>query len=159
MPLRKPFLFSTCCTDVTVEENMQLMMTLDDAWDAQDWNTLNNRHAEDVAVYWPGQQEPARGRSSHQKEAEDFFKAFPDNRVKNDPYLILFGQGEWTCSVALFRGTHKGPLMAAGGKSIPPTNKKLQVEFCTVARWKNKEIVEEKFFYDQAGMMRPLGLM
>jgi len=70
----------------------------------------------------------------------------------------LFGQGERTCSVALFTGTHKGPLMA-GGKTIEPTNKKFQVEFCTVAPWKNGEIVEEKLFYDQPAMMKQLGLM
>lgn len=26
-----------------VEENLQLMKTLDDAWNAQDWDTLNKR--------------------------------------------------------------------------------------------------------------------
>jgi predicted ester cyclase len=109
-------------------------------------------------VYWPGQQEPTRGRSSHQKEAEEFFKAFPDTHVENDLYLVLFGPGEWTCSVALFTGTHKGPLMASE-KTIELTNKKFQVEFCTVAHWKNGEIVEEKLFYDQPAMMKQLGLM
>jgi len=46
---------------MTSEENTKLMKTLDDAWNSQDWNTFNKRHTEDVIVYWPGQQEPARG--------------------------------------------------------------------------------------------------
>ena len=29
----------------TVEENMRLMQTLDDAWNAQDWVTFEKRHA------------------------------------------------------------------------------------------------------------------
>ena len=33
-----------------------------------------------------------------------------------------------------------------GGETLQPTNKKFQIEFCTVANWKNEEIVEEKFF-------------
>ena len=86
------------------------------------------------------------------------FKTFPDNHVQNNPYKVLFGQGEWTCSIAVFTGTHKGPMMAVGGRMIPPTNRKFQVDFCTVAHWKNDQIDEENLFYDQAGMMSQLGL-
>lgn len=52
---------------MTVEENKQLMITLDDAWNSQDWNTFNKRHAEEVAVYWPGQPDPTRGQHAHQE--------------------------------------------------------------------------------------------
>ena len=37
----------------TVEENMQLMQTLDDAWNSQDWVTFEKRHATHVDVFWP----------------------------------------------------------------------------------------------------------
>jgi predicted ester cyclase len=86
------------------------------------------------------------------------FKTFPDNHVQNNPYKVLFGQGEWTCSIAIFTGTHKGPMMDAGGKTIPPTKKKFQVDFCTVAHWKDGQIDEENLFYDQLGIMIQLGL-
>lgn len=49
--------------------------------------------------------------------------------------------------------------MGHGGKTIPPTNKKFQVDFCTVAYWKIGNIDEENLFYDQSGMNRQLGLM
>jgi hypothetical protein len=32
---------------------MQLMKTLDDAWNSRDWETFKKRHAENVTVYWP----------------------------------------------------------------------------------------------------------
>lgn len=86
------------------------------------------------------------------------FKIFPDNHVENNPYKVLFGQGDWTCSIAIFSGTHKGPMMVPGGNSIPPTNKKFQVDFCTVAHWNNGQIDEENLFYDLGGLMRQLGL-
>jgi hypothetical protein len=35
------------------KENMKLMMTLDDAWNNQDWETFKKRHGANVAVYWP----------------------------------------------------------------------------------------------------------
>ncbi|MGZ4940601.1 MAG: ester cyclase, partial [Halobacteriota archaeon] len=71
-----------------------------------------------------------------------------------------FGEDDWTCSVANFTGTMKGPTSGPDGKMIPPTNKKFQVEFCTVARWNDKgKIVQEKLFYDLVGLMRQIGLM
>ncbi|MCG3116487.1 MAG: ester cyclase [Candidatus Manganitrophus sp. SA1] len=53
----------------SVEKNMGLMKTLDDAWKSQDWETFRKRHAENVAVFWPGKPEPTRGRPSHEEEA------------------------------------------------------------------------------------------
>ncbi len=144
---------------MSLEGNLKLMKTLDDAWNRQDWDTFNKRHAEAVEVFWPGQSQPTRGRPNHKNEAVDFFKTFPDNHIENDPYKILFGQGDWTCSVANFTGTFKGSMNGFGGKIIEPTNKKFQIEFCTVAHWKNEEIVEEKLFYDLTGMMKQIGIM
>jgi predicted ester cyclase len=110
-------------------------------------------------VRWPAQP-PTNGIiDAHRKEGEYSFSAFPYNHVQNDPYKVFFAQGDWTCSIAEFTGTHKGPMMGPGGKMIPPTNKKFKVDFCTVAHWKNGKIVEEDLFYDVVGMMTQLGLM
>jgi predicted ester cyclase len=134
-------------------ENMQLMKTLDDVWNNQDWDTFRKRHTENVIVRWPGQSEPTRGLNAHRNEGIEMFKIFPDNHVENNK--VLFGQGDWTCSI--FTGTHKGP-MTSEGKKTPPTNKKFQVGFCTVAHWKNGQIDEENLFYDNIEMMKQLGL-
>jgi hypothetical protein len=85
---------------LTVEENMRLMQTLYDSWNAQDWVTFEKRHAKEADVFWPAQADPTHGRHSHRDEAIAFFKIFPDNRVGNRPYKIFFGQGDYTCSVA-----------------------------------------------------------
>jgi hypothetical protein len=143
-----------------VEKNKELMKTLDDAWNSQEWETFKKRHAGNVAVYWPAKPEPTKGREAHEDEAKEFFKTFPDNKVHNDPYKVLFGQGDWTCSVAKFTGTMKGPMKGPDGKTIPPTNKKFEVEFCTVARWNdNGEISEEKLFFDPISLMQQIGVM
>jgi len=117
----------------TPVDNQRLMKTLDDAWNSQDWDTFNSRHAENVAVYWPGQPVPTTGRHDHKAESIEFFKTFPDNHIDNDPYKVLFSQGDWTCSVARFTGTMKGPMRGPDGRMIPATNKRFEVEFCTVA--------------------------
>lgn len=142
----------------TLERNKRLMITLDDSWNSQDWDTYRERHAENTAVYWPGQPEPTRGREAHAAESKEFFKTFPDNHITNDPYRILIAEGDTTCSVAEFTGTMKGPMKSSNGSVIQPTNRSFKLEFCTVATWKNGEIVEERLFYDQVGMMKQLGI-
>lgn len=143
---------------MSIEENMKLMKTLDDAWNSQDWKTFSELHANDVIVGWPAQS-PTIGINEHKIEGEYFFSAFPDNHIENNPYKIFFGQGDWTCSIANFRGTHKGLMRGLDGKMIPATNKKFEIDFCTFARWKGGRIIEENLFYDTVGMMRQLGLI
>lgn len=139
------------------EKNMDLMKTLDDAWNSQDWDTFEERHADNVAVFWPGQPEPTRGVQNHRQESVEFFKAFPDNHLVNNPYKIQFFSDEYTCSVADFTGTFKGPMKGPDGKTVQPTGKKFHIEFCTVAHWKNEKILEERLFYDLVGMMKQIG--
>jgi predicted ester cyclase len=141
------------------EKNMELMKTLDDAWNSQDWDTFEERHADNVAVYWPGQPEPTRSLHNHREESIEFFKIFPDNHLVNNPYKILFSKDDYTCSVADFTGTFKGPMKGLDGKMIQPTNKRFHLEFCTVAHWKNEKILEERLFYDQVGMLKQIGVM
>jgi len=62
------------------QNNLELMRTLDDSWNAQDWDTFEERHSKDTAVLWPGQAEPTIGRANHKAESIEFFKTFPDNR-------------------------------------------------------------------------------
>lgn len=140
------------------EKNMQLMQTLDDAWNSQNWDVFEQRHAENVAVFWPGQPDPTKGVHNHRTESVEFFKAFPDNHIENRPYKIFFAKGDNTCSVADFTGTFKGPMKGADGKMIQPTNKKFHLEFCTVATWKDGKITEERLFYDLVGMLKQIGV-
>jgi ketosteroid isomerase-like protein len=142
----------------TAEQNMELMQTLDDAWNAQDLETFAKRHKPDVIVHWPGQPMPTRGIEAHTQEAIDFFKTFPDQHLDNRPYKTFFASGNWTCSIAHFTGTMKGPMMGADGKEIPPTGKPFEVDFCTVALWDNGQIVEENLFYDLVTFLKQIGL-
>lgn len=57
-----------------VERNKELMKTLDDAWNSQDWETFRKRHADNTAVFWPGKPESTRGRNAHEEESIEFFK-------------------------------------------------------------------------------------
>jgi len=43
---------------------------------------------------------------------------------------------------------HDRCMVLADGTEIPPTGKPFEVDFCTVARWDNGQIVEENLFYE-----------
>ena len=142
----------------TVEaQNMELMQTLDDAWNAQDVKVFRARHKPDVVVRWPGQPNPTVGIEDHTKESIAFWKTFPNQKLDNRPYRVFFASGDWTCSIARFRGTMKGP-MVVGGKEIPPTGKSFEVDFYTIAKWDNGQIVEENLMYDLVGFLQQIGL-
>jgi hypothetical protein len=142
----------------TESKNMELMQTLDDAWNAQDWETFEVRHSADCVIRWTGQPDATRGRHDHRAESEAMFIPFPDNKVGNRPYKTLFAGDDWTCSIALFTGTMTGPMKAPDGTEIGATGKSFSVDFCTVAHWQNAEIVEENLFYDVGSMMKQIGL-
>ena len=143
-------------TDIE-KQNMELMQTLDDSWNAQDLETFASRHKTDTVVRWPAQP-PTHGVEAHKQEALDFFRAFPNQHLDNRPYKVLIASGDWTCSIARFTGTMTGPMKGPGGKEIPPTGRSFEVDFCTVARWDNGQIVEENLFYDLVTFMSQIGI-
>lgn len=142
----------------TEKRNMELMQTLDDAWNAQDLDVFRARHKPDVVVRWPGKVEPTVGIKDHTQEAIDFFRTFPDQHLENRPYRVFFASGDWTCSIARFRGTMTGPMKLADGSEIPPTGKGFDLEFYTVARWSDGQIVEENLMYDLVTFLKQIGL-
>lgn len=142
----------------TERRNMELMQTLDDAWNAQDVEVFRRRHKDDVVVTWPGGAPPTQGIDAHVAESVAFWKTFPDQRLDSRPYRVFFASGDWTCSIARFRGTMTGPMMGADGSEIPPTGKSFEVDFCTVAHWEDGQITEENLFYDLVGFLQQIGL-
>ena len=50
------------------------------------------------------------------------------------------------------RGTNDGRMA-----SFEPTNRRVQLELCDVARWRDGKIVEEHIYYDMYGMLAQLG--
>lgn len=54
--------------------------------------------------------------------------------------------------------THTGDWKMPDGSVIPPTGKKMETEMVTVAKVKDRKLVEESFYYDTMSIMKQLGL-
>jgi hypothetical protein len=80
-----------------VHDSLKAMKKLDDSWNWQDLQTFRKYHAKNCIVRWPNQP-PTHGIDGHEQEAIAFFKMFPDQHLINNPYKIMLGQGEWTCT-------------------------------------------------------------
>ena len=145
--------------DNAMTSNAERMQKLDDAWNSRDWSTFDSYHDPDCVVYWPGREAtPTYGGPDHHAEADRFCRAFPDNQVHNQPYQILFGDGDFTSFVTRFTGTFTQPLEQPDGTTIQPTGKSFDVLYSTAARWKDGKIVEEYLFYDNGTFLTQIGL-
>ena len=60
------------------KRNMELMQSLDDAWNAQDWDTFEKRHKHDTVVRWPAQP-PTHGIKDHRAEGCSCSRPSPTN--------------------------------------------------------------------------------
>lgn len=56
------------------EEDLELLITLDDPWNAQECDTFYDHQAEHTVTYWPVQPDPTRG---------------GDTTVEQKPLLIM----------------------------------------------------------------------
>lgn len=65
------------------EEDLRLLITLDDPWNAQECDTFYSRQAEHTDMYRPGQPGPTRGRHDHR--AVDIIDNYSFKMTSNTP--------------------------------------------------------------------------
>lgn len=140
----------------TVDTNLARFDELDfEAFSKQNWELFNEIHAPDILVVFPDGRQ-TKGIEQHDKDIMAMFDYAPDTKVTSHP--IKFGSGEWTVSTGVLEGTFSQPMPLADGTSIPPTGKSFKVTMTTVAKWKDGRIVEEHLFWDNAEIMKQMGL-
>jgi hypothetical protein len=87
-----------------------------------------------------------------------FFRAFPDVHVHNDPYPIQFGSGDWITVISRTTGTFTGEMTLPDGTVIPPTGKAFDLEFSQTVRWDGDQVIEILAFWDTALQAQQIGL-
>lgn len=145
-----------------MEGNLAVFADGDLAWNARDLDGFLAEHADDMTVRRPLSPDPVRGSRWHARDMFALIGAFPDLKIGplDDEgrvrYKELFGSGDWVTAVRTMRGTHAGELHI-GGAVIPPTGRVVEIELCTVARFADSKIVEERQYYDALGLVMDLG--
>lgn len=120
--------------------------------DAAGWAS---HYAENAVVHDPQYPQPLKGREAIRKDLADFLKAFPDLQFKVTNRLV---SGDRAAVEGIGTGTHRGPLEGPGG-SIPATNKRAEMPFAVFLRVDGSGlIVEERRYYDLAGLAQQLGV-
>ncbi len=112
--------------------NFERMYVLDEAWNAQDWETFDAYHDQDVVVYCP---------AANRRQRWGCLTTAPSRSF-----------------VTQMTGAFTGPLELPDGTRIEPTSKSFDVSFATIARWRDGKIVEEYLKYDNASFMQQVGL-
>jgi len=138
-----------------VEENLRLMDEYLETFNAHDWEHLMELFSESAVWYYPGSKEPIRGRDAMRESQAGIVKRYPDIREEKKR---AFGQGDWVCIEYAITGTNKGPLKRPDGKTIPPTNKRIRIPFCSVYKFKDGKITECCTYYDRLEWREQLGI-
>jgi ketosteroid isomerase-like protein len=111
-----------------------LMHAIDEAWNARQWDKYMSLIAPDFRGYMNGDIEP-HGRDEHLRRGKAFCEEYPDNRIDNNPYLVLFEDGarSRTCSIAVTTGSHR-------------SGKPLRATLAVICTWRNGQITEQREF-------------
>lgn len=140
-----------------VERNLKTFDLLDfEVFSDQQWDRLQESHAEDIVVTWPDGRE-TRGIGVHIEELKALFVYAPDIEIKMHP--IRFGSGSWTVATGVMTGTFSRPMPTPDGGSIPPTGKRFAISMATIGHWVNGKMDHEWLFWDNHDFMKQIGLV
>ena len=137
---------------------LALMKQGDDAFNSQNVVAMNAVHHPEMIANIPGSAAPIRGRAAHAAAMGQFFRAFPDVHVHNDPYPIQFGSGDWVTVVSRTKGTFSGGLTLPDGTVVPATGKAFDCDFGQTVKWDGDLVIEIAAFWDSALQQRQIGL-
>lgn len=141
---------------MAVEQNERAVDRGARALNARDWETYARLFADSLVTRAPGLPGPVKGRDARVKYVQQIVEAFPDGRAET---VRSFGQGDWLCVELVWTGTHKGPMAAPDGKTIPPTNKSLRLPYVLVMKFEGGVVTELDEYFDQVEILTQLGLM
>ena len=137
---------------------LALMKQGDDAFNSQNVVAMNAVHHPEMIANIPGSAAPIRGRAAHAAAMGQFFRAFPDVHVHNDPYPIQFGSGDWITVISRTTGTFTGEMTLPDGTVIPPTGKAFDLDFGQTSKWQGDQLIAISAFWDSALQAKQIGL-
>lgn len=125
-------------------------------FNGEKWDQLGKTHAPDVLVHWPDGH-ITKGIEIHINDLKGMFAYAPDIHIREHPVKVA--NGEWTAVTGILEGTFSRPMIIAGGRTIPPTNKPFRINMSTFGHWKNGVMDEEYLYWDNQTFLIQIGLL
>jgi len=132
--------------------------------------------AANIATFKQWVNEMVKGEYAHAPYAEDAETSDPSGKYKGKAQVIQsfnvwktafpkatgevknqIAMGDHLTSEVLFKSSHTGPFVSPTG-TIPPTNKNVEFKAVILSTFRNGLIQRERTYYDQADLMRQLGV-
>lgn len=132
--------------------------------------------ATNIATYKQWVTDMTKGELDHAPFAEDAETSDPSGKYKGKAQILQafktwktafpnatgevtnqIALGDQVVSEVLCKSTHTGPLVSATG-TIPPTNKPVEFKMMNITSFRNGLIQRERTYFDQADLMRQLGV-
>jgi steroid delta-isomerase-like uncharacterized protein len=96
-----------------------------------------------------------RGPDGYRQDYERWRTAFPDGTVE---ITNIIADGDWVVVEYTNSGTNTGILLTAIGE-FPPTNRKIEVQYCSVMQIKGGKVISGRDYYDVSTILHQLGLV
>jgi steroid delta-isomerase-like uncharacterized protein len=135
-------------------ENEKLLRKLYDHFNAREFDKAADLSTPEVAILNVATGTSYRGRADNIRFMKEWVTAFPDARVE---LKSVVASEDKVVAEYVGSGTHKGPLASPTG-TIPPTGKRINIQFCEFHDLKNGKIANTRMYYDLASMLAQLGL-
>ncbi|WP_280248162.1 ester cyclase [Nocardia abscessus] len=126
-----------------------------EAFSRHDWDLFRTLHSHHTHVVMPDGS-TIDGIDAHTTDMQNMVSFMPDLRITAHP--VKLAMGDWTAVIGEVTGTFTEPMNVPGGTDIAPTGKHIKFSMATFARWVDGQIAEEILFWDNADMMKQLGL-
>lgn len=136
--------------------NLQRMRLIDQAWNARDWPLYASFLSPDFVGHAPGVAGSCN-KLQHVEHAKSFCDAHPDARVITDSYIVLFGNEDWTCSIARLDRVLEQSQRSTLGDGAPESRSDSDLMFVAVCRWESETIVEQYEFEGEIALERLVG--
>lgn len=125
-----------------------------DAWNDRDYDRGAALFAEDGEIVNVALGTTYRGRDGYLQFVRGWAASFPDGKI--EVRNVVADSGSFAVEFTA-HGTHNGTLKSPNA-DIPPTGKKVELQFCDVGTIKDGKIASIRSYFDSTTLMRQLGL-
>jgi steroid delta-isomerase-like uncharacterized protein len=138
-----------------IDDNRAVVRSLFEAFDDGDIARAAATVTDDFRLVDVAAGQTFHGADGCRRWLETFRTALPDASTE---IVNLVADGDHVASEHIGRGTHTGPFVTPGG-TIPPTGRKVELRIGEFYELREGRIATLSAYYDNAALMRQLGLL